>query len=212
MGCKMSALKGQVKASSGDGEFVQELPEPDTYPAVVCAVVDLGTHTKKAFGSDAFEDVPLALVAFQLGENKSDGTPHVVMQEYRASCHVKSKLYDLACKVFRRKLGEGEPIDYFAMVGQPCSVTVAHGETAKGRKYARIDAVGSIGRGMIPPKPAQTAKYEIDQGDPKDTLDWLPYHFGKPVAEHISLSHERQGTQGLKTRNDLPNGDAGERF
>lgn len=134
----MSAFKGSVKASSGgDGEYVVELPEADTHPAVVCALVDLGTHSKRKFQSEEFEDVHLVLVAYQLADRKTDGTPHVLMQEMRLSYHVKSTLYALACKLLKRKPGEGESIDYSALVGLPASVTVSHGQTAKGRAFAR---------------------------------------------------------------------------
>lgn len=190
----MSAFKGQVKTSSGgDGEYVAELPEADTHPAVVCALVDLGTHSKRKFQSDEVEDVHLVLIGYQLADRKSDGTPHVLMQEMRLSYHVKSTLYGVACKLMKRKPGEGEAIDYAALVGLPASVTVSHGTTAKGKAFARIDDVGGLGRGMTPPKADKTVCWS--RGDDPAALDWLPYHFGKPVAEHVELAIENTGAR-----------------
>lgn len=190
----MSAFKGSVKSSSGgDGEYVVELPEADTHPAVVCALVDLGTHAKRKYQSDEVEDVRLVLIGYQLADRKTDGTPHVLMQEMRLSYHTKSTLYATACKLLKKKPAEGESIDYAALVGLPASVTVSHGTTAKGKSFARIDDVGGLGRGMTPPKPDKTVCWS--RGDDPSLLEWLPYHFGKPVAEWVELCVENTGSR-----------------
>ena len=188
----MSSFKGNVKSSSGGGgDFVAELPEADTHPAVVVGLIDLGKHPKRKFQSEEYEDVHLVLLAYELADRKSDGTPFVLMQEARLSHHVKSTLYNLACKILKRKPGEGEAIDYADLIGKPCSLTVSHGTSAKGKAFARIDDVGGLGRGMVAPQPTRTVLHSL--GDNTSQLDWLPYHFGKPVAEWVELCVEYTG-------------------
>lgn len=199
----MSAFKGQVKTSSGgDGDFVTELPEADTHPAAVCALVDLGTHTKKKYQSEEYEDVHLVLLAYELADKKTDGTPFVLLQEVRLSYHVKATLFKLAEKILKAKFTEGQAIDYSALLGKPCAVTVVHGESAKGKAYARIDDVGALGRGMAAVKPQRTLAWS--RGDDPSALDWLPYHFGKPVAEWVELAIENTGARAAAANGGRP--------
>jgi len=190
----MSAF--DVKASQGN---VSEIPPAGAHPAVVVAVVDLGTH-REVYKDDKKGErealVRKVFICWELTAERCAGfnRNHVIGREYTLTFSPKSKLRQMLEGWRGKKFNPDEAFNLGKILGQPCLATVTHGKSNAENTYAKLDSVAPVPKGLQVPKPGLTPfLWEIGQGEfPNQT--WLPYTFyngeRKPLKDVIEKSAE----------------------
>ncbi len=199
----MSGMK--LKATSGGGQDF-EIPESGPQPAVLVAIIDIGTH-EKSYGGDAKVQTELYL-AWELPGAKMTGMNrnHVLPRVLTKSLHVKSGLYKLITQWRGSAIPDGEDFDVEKLLGQPCQLNVAHEQSKKGRTFAKVEGVTKLMKGVQ--APAATLKpvfYVLDRNVQPPSDNWLPFTYdlvkssfewlGKPIptrGESGGTNGERQ--------------------
>lgn len=122
------------------------LPPEGLHQAVCVDVIDKG-EMETMYGPKHKLDV-----RWQLDADDPTGRPFQVMKRYTASLHEKSTLCkDLEGwrgKRFTKKEKEGFDVEH--MIGANCQVQVVHNLSDDGRKWANVQAVVPLGKGMTP--------------------------------------------------------------
>lgn len=193
---------GTVKTGGGaDGDW--EIPDADTHPARLVAVIDLGTHTRSFQGT--FKDTrEVAFVWELVAAQKKDKTNHIVAQRYTLSLHEKSNLVQMLGKWRRKPLGPADSMEEVisSALGQPWSVDIVHTEKTKDGKvktYASIGDVGPMAKGVkVPPAFQDAFLWFIGCDDPIPEHDWLPRIYGQSIPQLIRDSKE------FRAQNDDP--------
>lgn len=188
-----SPLRGPAKSDSG-GDYKTDVPSADVHDARVVALVDLGSHLESFQGGEPKRQRKVFLV-YELDEEVSGmkGVNHVVAVKYTLSFHEKATLRKLAETLLNegQKYPAEHPIDYAALVGAPCTVTITHqqgtGDKAD-RKYAKVGVISAVPRkrrdGVF--KPRRALKVWV-VGDPIEQLpDYLPRDYGEKVQDVIA--------------------------
>ena len=123
-------------------------------------------------------------------EPRSDGQPFVVNFECTASLHEKATLRKLVNEVLNRQLNDGDRFSVTEFLGQPCAVAITH--EAKGDKtYYKVASIGPPIKGMSVPEPTYPLlTWSVHSGEPFPSLAWLPFHFGRSIADWIAESDE----------------------
>ncbi len=187
----MSIWDVTASNSSGGGG---EAPPAGNHPAVLVALVDLGTHEDEYQGERS-ENRKVFLAWELTAEHKSDGSPYVVGQEFNfmATIGQKSKLRGLLESWRGRPLGDGECLNLAALLGKPCLINVGNEQSKKGNTYAKILGVGPPPRGMTVPAPLnEPFQWHFSSG-PFRAPDWLPYLYGQKVEDKILAARESRG-------------------
>jgi hypothetical protein len=182
----------RTKATSGEGgDF--ELPPSGTHPAILVALIDLGTHTSTF---DPTKTRHKILLIWELtAESDSKGINFLVCQDYTWSLNSKAALREVV-KGFRGKdLADGEEYDLAAMLGQPCMINLSEGVSGKGKTFIEVSSVSPPMRGLTVP-PASYPPYGFVLSMINSTLDnleipeWVPKLYGRNVIDDIKASHE----------------------
>lgn len=185
------SLWKQKASSGGGGDW--ELPPEGNHSAVCVAVIDLGTHVESYQGVSK-EARKLYLAWELIGHQTKQGGPHIVCNQYTVSFNEKAKLRQLLETWRGKKFVEGEEFDISRIVGMPCFLQVSHAKSGSGNDIYKIDAVTTIPKGIQPPKPTvKPILWEIEGSEPVPSQDWLPFLYGKKVAEKIGDSIEKRG-------------------
>jgi hypothetical protein len=179
------------------------LPPEGTSAAVCVACVDLGTHpmefTDQQTGDRTTRDYRRGFVVWELTDEEDPGKGDMnflLGKEYTIALGVNSKLRPVVETALGRKLGVDEQVPDIAAVvlGMRCQVQVEHGVSkGSGKPFASIKAVVSASKKNPPPDPkCGPYRYDLDDG-PFVPPAWLPgWSFGKPLAEIMAASKERQ--------------------
>jgi hypothetical protein len=170
-----------------------EMPAPGTYPAVLVALLDLGTHENEYQGKTTI--ARKVFLAWELtSERKTDGSNFVLGREYTLSFAKKSNLRALVEKWRGKEFGADEAFDLGKLAGQPCLLSVVLNDNG----YTKVEGVSQPPKGMKIEKPTHSPiMWEIGSVTPFPTDEWLPYSFGKPLHEVINRSNEyKAGTNG----------------
>ena len=180
--------------SSGDGQQY-ELPPADNHAAVCVAIVDLGHQLRRKYQSQEQEYQPLVYFCWELVDLPSRP---LIGREFKVSMHEKAGLRHFV-EQWSGKVQDGEDFDLFSLKGKPCFLNVIHEK--KGEKtYARIESA-------TPPPKVKNKRVEVeapehepftwapDDGKLSDIPDWLPWLYGREIADWIKDSKER-GVQG----------------
>lgn len=181
----------EAKNSSGGFELV-----PDgNHPAVLVALIDLGTQTQRY--QDKVEEAPQIFLVWELVTEKMSGYKdrnHTIGRAYRLSSHQKSGLRQMLEKWRGKAFAEGEAYSLKAILGKPCLLSVVHKTSAQGTAYARIEGVSAVPKGMSVPQPQHKPfLWAIGDGVPP-TFDWIPYLFGESVETVVKRSKEYLST------------------
>jgi hypothetical protein len=193
-----------VKVSKGDGDGKpREVCEPDQYPGVLVALIDLGTHSEKAYQSQEMVDKHSVAVVWEaIGPKTSTGEPFYFAEKFGLSLHEKA--------TFRKVLEAGgviipEDLDTFdvaSALGKFYLLEVEVGQSAKGNSYSRLAKKGGWAKlpkamaKLVSPPTRDVLIWQIEQGVmPKH--DWLPYLYGKSLDEHQKASHEVSGKKAV---------------
>jgi hypothetical protein len=90
-----------------------------------------------------------------------------------------------------RPLNDNEQFVIAELLGTACLVSVVHGTSSQGSTFAKVEAVVKLPKGMPVPKPRITPVcWEIGVGSTLPDYRWLPFLYGKPVADKIKESDE----------------------
>lgn len=209
-----SPFLGQTKSDNG-GDFKTEIPSADVHEARIVALIDLGTHEEK-FGNDPAKAQHKVYLVYELDEEMTGmkGVNHVVGVKYTLSWHEKAKLRQLAEAV----LNEGQKypaefdLDYSRLLGQPCTVQIAHEKkvTEKGeRTYAKVAAIAAVGKKKR--EKVFAPKREVIQwflGQPLSELpDYAPRDYGEKIEDVIRRSAEMKAGGGADEGEIGPGGE-----
>jgi hypothetical protein len=207
----------EVVAETGGGDY--EVVKAGAYPAVLVALVDLGTHEEefeekdgKNKGQKKIKNMRKVLLVWELtGEPAAKpGTNQVIGKDFNLVFTDRAKLR-IFCETWRGvKYKEGEKTDLTVLIGKPCMITTTAGVSkASGKEYAKVEAVSPAPRGMTVPPPKYTpAAYRLGT----DLPDWIPFIYGTDPTDFILLCQElKPGTPAnaaYKAAQATPNGVA----
>jgi hypothetical protein len=176
------------KAKTGGGDFTPVAA--GTYPAVLAALLDIGTY-RETFQGQKPKDVRKIVLVWELD---ADGGRYFIGRDYTLSLADKAHLRALVEKWRGKSLGDEEEFDLEKLVGRPCLLSVSHKEAKSGNTYARVDGAAALMKGMTAIKPTHAPfAWSVEGGDSFPDHDWVPYLRGEPLAEVIKGCHERTG-------------------
>lgn len=209
-----SAFSVKAVASAGQSE----IPPSGSHPAVLVALIDLGTRTEQ-YQQQAEKDVRKVLLAWELVSEKKSGSTmnHVVGRDYTLSMNEKAALREMVRRWRGSDLKEGEDFDLMKLMGRPCLLTIVHKASGTGRTYAKVDGIAPMPKGMTAPKAQRTpiawsvAEADLDEGIPSEDgdTDWLPFLYGRPVHEVIKESKEYRQRKGGAPADDGETAEVG---
>ena len=182
-----------TKANSDEwGDY--ERPQPGTYPAILAALIDLGTHGF-VYNGQAKESRKILLAWELAGEFDTKGNPFVIAQDFTWSLNKKAKLRGMVEGFIGRSLVDGEDYDLLTLLGQPCMVGVSEGITGSGKKFVEISSVSKPMKGLtVPPANHEPYAFAISMlTTAKDEIQipaWVPMLYGRKVADDIQKSKE----------------------
>lgn len=154
-------------------------PAPEgTHLARCYACISLGTQHDEKF-ADSFKFMLLFELPHELIEFDGQSKPMTVSKEYTLSLGKKSNLRR-HLESWRGKAFTEEELKGFEVsnvVGAPCQLTIVHGTSGTGNKYAKIEGVTGLAKGMeCPPQVHPSIKYEIEHGQNevfKSLPEWI---------------------------------------
>lgn len=204
----MSVFSVKAKNSSGAGE----VPPAGTHPAVCVGVIDLGTQPYEYQGQHKM--VRMVYLLWEMTAEKVSGFKdrnHVIGRSYNVSFGPKSTLRQLVEKWRGKSFAEGEEFDLAKLAGQKCLLIVTHND----KGYARVDGVSSVPKGMdVPAAQHRPVLYEVGGAEPIPEDDWIPWMFGKTIADHVrgceelKAASDKGGATGAKSEFGPPSDEA----
>lgn len=188
----------QTAKSGGNGEGF-EIPPAGSHPAVLVALVDLGTHdeefTDEKTGAKKTKAMRKVYLCWELTGAKLSGSTmnHVVGRQYTLSLGKSAALRKMVEGYYGKPIPDGTPFDFTKLLGRPFLVSVVHKPNATGEKtYANFAGAGPVPQGLAVPKGQRKPfSREVTATDPLP--DWLPYVYGEKLADIIARSHEVKG-------------------
>lgn len=145
------------------------LLEEGTYPAVCCALVDLGEQYNEKFGKLQKKLIVGWEVIGESVEIDGELKPRTFYRTYTASLNEKSELRK-HLKAWRGRDFTAEELTAFDLkniIGAPCFIQIIHNTATNGNTYANLAAVTKLPKGYPSPKgelPPMT--YDIEGDDP----------------------------------------------
>ncbi len=175
---------------SGDGEGFAKAPAGN-HPAVLVAIIDMGTQ-KNDFGGEV-KWQHRAFFVWELTSEVVEGTKdkhHLIGIDLTLSLNEKAKLRKWIEARTGKPLADGAEFDAASELGKPCLLNVIE----KGG-YPKIDAVTAFPKGFPEPKPQQqpfswSLQTYMDNGGQINLPDWLPWYYGRAIAETIKECKE----------------------
>lgn len=183
-----------LTASKGVGEGGFEKAPPGNHPAVLVAVIDLGTQTIDGFQGAPAKDQHRAFFVWELVHEKKAGTNlnHVIAIDLTLSFNEKAKLRKWVEARTGKPIPDGQDFDVTKELGQSCLLNVI----ANNKGYPRIEGVSAVPKGMMVPAP-QNKPIAISLAEFRDGAEipgWIPYLYGQPISSVIRGCKEFQGT------------------
>jgi hypothetical protein len=184
-------------SNSDGGDY--ERPPAGMHPAVLVALIDLGTHTRTNDKGQAWDSRKILFVWELTDEPDKAGNNFVVGQDFTWSLNKNANLRHIIEGWIGRTLNVDEHYDFGHLLGQSCVVTLTEGLSKNGKKYVNLTGVGKPMRGMtVPPAKLPTfafslAEQDMQEGDPAIPA-WVPLMYGRKVVDEIKASHEWQGS------------------
>lgn len=180
----------KMSANKGSGEGVAKAPAGN-HPAVLVAIVDMGTQKSDFQGQEKWQH--RAFFVWELVNENVAGFKdkhHVIGIDLTLSLNEKAKLRKWIEARTGKPLPDGADFDAADELGKPCLLNVID----KGG-YPKIDAVTAFPKGFPEPKPQQQPfawsleNYKANGGQ-INLPDWLPWFYGRPLAETIKECKE----------------------
>lgn len=186
----MSAWTLTPKKDEGKGAFAKA--PAGNHLAVLVAVVDMGTQFADGYQGAAGKWQRKAYFVWELLGETVEGTTknHLIGTDLTLSLHEKAKLRKWLEARRGKLIPDGAPLDITEELGKPCLLNVI-----EKNGYPKIDGLTAVPKGMPvgepQHKPVSVGLEEFQAGTP--VPDWVPWHFGKPIADHIAGCKELGG-------------------
>ena len=180
----------KMSASKGAGEGIAKAPAGN-HPAVLVAIVDMGTQKSDFQGQEKWQR--RAFFVWELVNENVAGFKdkhHVIAIDLTLSLNEKAKLRKWIEARTGKPLPDGADFDAADELGKPCLLNVIE----KGG-YPKIDAMTAFPKGFPIPTPQQQPfSWSLDtyqaNGGQINLPDWLPWFYGRPLAETIKECKE----------------------
>lgn len=181
----MSAWK--VRASKGgDGNY--EKAPPGNHPAVLVAMVDMGTQENE-FKGEVTEQHRVFFVWELVTEKTQAGKNHLIGIDLTLSLNEKAKLRGWVEARLGRPLREDEEYEVSQELGQPCLLNVV-----EKNGYPKIGGVSAVPKGMtVQPATYPLTTWHLGQYEQTGKIEipgWIPWLYGEPLSAHISRCQE----------------------
>ncbi len=180
------------KASNKEGEEY-ELPTSGLHPGILIGLIDLGTHRFEYQGKVS-ENRKIFLAWELTAEHDTEGNTFVVGADYTWSLHKKSNFRKMLEAWSGRTFSEDEEFDPLVLVGKPCVLNIARGQTSKGKEFVEVSGVANPMRGQtIPPNTREPFAWHLSQAQMNEDPpipDWMPRIYGRFVKDDIKASSE----------------------
>lgn len=183
----------KMKASNNQGGGF-ELPEAGNQPAVLVAVVELGTQESDYQGQKS--EMEKVFLVWELVNLPLSGSQynHVIGKDYSLKMGQKAALRQMLERWRGCPFEDGQDFDLKELLGKSCLVDVIHGTSKNtGRQYAKVGGVSSLPKGTTcPPPKRKPIAWEIADNDqlPERLGEWAPFIMGQPLCEVIKRSPE----------------------
>ncbi len=190
------------KASNEDGESF-ELPEAGLHPAVLVALVDLGTHHGEYQGNPTEKRSIFAAWELIGSKMKTENKPFVIGQEFNSSLHKKSNWRILLEGWRGRAFTQDEEFDCEKLLNAKCIVQIQIGLSKKDKKFAEVISVSTPFKGQTIPDATFTPFYWIidmwgDYSIDPPIPEWMPRNYGRTLVDEIKDSDEWKASKSLK--------------
>lgn len=185
----MGIFKQKAKTT---GDF--EVAPSGSHPAVLVAIIDLGTQTSEYQGKQT-EARKVFFVWELVSEPSATGKckNHVVGRDYTLSLNKKASLCSIVEKWTGKTLGPDEEFDIERLLGKHCLLSLVHKTSQNDKVYAKIDGVTGLPKDMkkdAKPATLKPFKWEIESGDPIPSEAWIPFVYGDSMESVIQKSPE----------------------
>lgn len=179
----------KMKASKGGegGQF--EKPPAGNHPAALVAIVDMGTQKQEYQGEVKWQR--RAFLVWELTQEVMSGSTqkHVIGIDLTLSLTDKSKLRKWIEARSGKPIPDGGEYDITSELGQPCLLNVV-----EKNGYPKIDGVSAMPRGIPVTAPSRKpfawSLEEYQEGTPIVLPDWIPWLYGRPLADWIAECKE----------------------
>jgi hypothetical protein len=177
------------KAEKGKG--TTEKAPPGNHPAVLVALIDMGTQKTEFQGVAKWQK--RAYFVWELVQEKQTGYKdknHLIAIDLNVSLNEKAKLRKWIEARAGKQIPDGVEYDVSKELGKPCLLSVV-----MKNDFPKVDAVSSVPKGMTVPEPQNTPiLISLDDYRGGATIpEWVPWLFGKPLSDHIDECKEFQG-------------------
>jgi hypothetical protein len=185
-------MSWNVPVKSGGGEGFEKAPVGN-HPATLVAIVGMGHQWQEPFKSgDKGYWADRAYFVWELLGVTMSGTKdvnHLIGLDLTVSLGEKAKLR----KFVEARTGKKVTTDYDITqeIGQPCLLNVI----ANASGYPKVESVAAAPKGLPFPAPQRTPVVLKLADILNGTLvpDWVPYCYGKSIAEHVKACKEVAG-------------------
>jgi hypothetical protein len=183
-----------AQARGGDGGGKKEKPPAGNHPAVLVAVVDMGTQETEFQGERKTQH--RVYWVWELVHEIVAGTKderHVVAIDLTFSMHEKSTMRKWVQSRLGTKIPDGQGYDVSKELGQPCLLNVVLNKNG----YPKVEGMSALPKGMTCPKPSREP-FLWTLADYKATGQielpaWLPWLYGKPIRDYVAGCQEIVG-------------------
>ena len=198
------AIKKQGKGDNVSNPFVAkpssggEIPdaiEAGNYPAVLIALVDLGTQENDYKGVTSYRHE--IYLAWEI--HTDDNETVVLGKQYALTMTPKSNLGKLIASLSASGKVPEKEVDLTTLLGMGCliqvSATTRKNDSGQERTYNAAETASRLPKGMPKPTPVRKpVAITLDEQVP----DWLPRSYGTTLADLRSLSVEKNSTTATK--------------
>lgn len=180
-----------------------------THSARVIGLIQIGTVLNEWQGEEKWLEkirltweLPEELHVFKEGEDKK---PLVISQEYTHSMGLKSNLRPIVEGIVGVALQDEEAygFDLEQLLNLPCLITVVHGESKTGSKYAKVKSTAPVMRGMAVPEAFNPIKVLTYENWDKDQFEALPKFVQDEMKSSKQYQLKFQTSEGIDV-NDMP--------
>ena len=181
----------QTAKKGGDAQF--EKSPPGNHPAVLVAIIDMGTQINEYQGTETCQR--RAFFVWELVTKKMSGTKavnHLIGIDLTVSLNEKAKLRKWVEARQGRHIPEGGEYDITKELGQSCLLNIV-----EKNGYPKIDGVSAVPDGLsVPTAQRELFLCSLDEftSGAKTLPEWVPYLYGEPLADHIKRCEELKDT------------------
>lgn len=189
-----------AKATKGGGDY--EKAPPGNHPAVLVAMIDLGTQ-KTEFGGEVKEQHRVFWVWELVTEKTKTGLNHLIGMDLTFSLNENAKMRAFVEARLSRKIGDDEEYDVETELGKPCLLNVVE---KKG--YPKVETMSSVPKGMTVARPTHPLTlWKLEEFEKTGKIDipgWIPWLYGESIPAHIARCLEMDGRKPEVKTQDKP--------